>query len=500
VAESKRPILSLTGLIKPEEDAPFDLAAYDVLLPCRRFDVDHKVALLGRVSLTAEFLLRLLKSVDGIDEGDAAKFFGFDLRDMSFVLSEVETLGYVERREGRLWLTFAGMSLFQPGSDQPQIFEVEARRENVGFDLISLAPEPPRGLDEFDRRLPELALLQPELASRAAARLPSAFRRFYPEINARRDRAAGDRRDLYSIDAVAPSDRFSSLVRIVVRSSGLRPWVGQPDVSEWRTETEQEDRSEVLDAASAFVDGLTVDKRSDDVEAYAALLTLAPEFLKEFVRRDGLAVERYFREAFTRVGEVRSDRQTIPLVGSILGRENLRKVTEVLTYGLQSKTRPSAILWLTPMAKSWGATRMLPEFLRQLRTQLRTVREDGTTVHAHAIGLITGWPEAYLEKAFDQLASSEIPQFPRSLEILLVPRVMVAVAIHVPIGANNGLPVPLGLISFDPRVVGRAEDYMASKSRPYLKSGSMEALVLAELHGGRDRQSLTEAITSNDGI
>ncbi len=493
MAEPRRTILSLTGLMKPEEDAPFDLATYDVLLPCRRFDVDHKVALLGRVSLTAEFLLRLLKSADGIDEGEAATFFGFDLRDMSFVLSEVEALGYVERREGRLWLSFAGMSLFQVGSDQPQIFEVEARRENVGFDLIALAPEPPRGLDEFDRRLPELALLKPEVASRAASRLPVAFRRFYPEITSRRDRAAGDRRSLYSIDAVSPGDRFSSLVRVVVRSSGLRPWVGGPDLCEWRTEAEQEDRSEILDAASAFVDGLTINQRSDDVEAYAALLALAPEFLKEFVRRDGLAVDKYYREAFTRAGEVRSDRQTIPLVGSILGRENLRKVTEVLAYGLRSPTRSSVVLWLTPMARSWGATRMLPEFIRQLKTQLRSDPSGEPTMRAASIGLITGRPDAHLEKAFDHLAISDTPQFPRALEILLVPRVMVAVAVHAPIGSNNGLPVPLGLISFDPRVIERAEEYLASRLGPFLHDRATEAVVMRELEGRADGVNLEAA-------
>ena len=47
-----------------DEEREIELAVYDVLLPCRRFAMAYKVAVLGQVSLTAEFLLRLLKSSD----------------------------------------------------------------------------------------------------------------------------------------------------------------------------------------------------------------------------------------------------------------------------------------------------------------------------------------------------------------------------------------------------------------------------------------------------
>jgi hypothetical protein len=480
MSEAKRPILSLTGLMRPEEDGPLELATYDVLLPCRRFDIEHKVAVLGRVSLTAEFLLRLLKSADGLDEGAAAAFFGFDLRDMSFVLSEVENLGYVERREGRLWLTLAGLALFRPDSDQPQIFEVEALRESVGFDLLSLAPEQPRFLDDFERTLPELPL-HAEIASAASKQVPAAFRRFYGEIVSRRERKREDKKALYSVDNVSPGERFSAPLRIVVRSSGMRPFAGEPDLSDWRSDQEQDDRSATSDAASAFVDGLSTTRHSQDADAYAVLLELAPEFLKEFSRRDGLAVDRYFREAFVRAGDVRSDRPTVPLLGFLLGRDNLRRTTEVLNYGLRSAPRPPYVVWLTPMTKLWGATRLLPDFLRHLKTQLRTDDLEASGPRLTTVGLVTGRPEFYLERAFDDVATSELPRFPRTLEIMLVPGVMVAVSVHAPIGAQTGAPVPLGFASFDPRVVERAQALLASRTQPFLRGKQFEAGLMESL-------------------
>src|SRR5262245_13864509 len=113
MAIRKPPRLHLKGqgLVAPGDDCSIELAVYDVLLPCRMFQIDYKVAVLGRTSLTTEFLLRLVKAVPGISQEDAAAFFGFNLREASFVLAEAEGPGFVERREGRLWLTMAGDAL-----------------------------------------------------------------------------------------------------------------------------------------------------------------------------------------------------------------------------------------------------------------------------------------------------------------------------------------------------------------------------------------------------
>src|SRR5271169_97562 len=164
MAVRKNPVLHLKsqGLVDPEDDRPIELAVYDVLLPCRNFLIDHKVAVLGRTSLTTEFLLRLVKAVPGISEQDAAVFFGFNLREASFVLTEAEAPGFIGRRDGRLWLTVAGDGLFREGSAEPEIFAVEPRRREVGFDLISLAPQHPRFLTECELGLPELAILDEE--------------------------------------------------------------------------------------------------------------------------------------------------------------------------------------------------------------------------------------------------------------------------------------------------------------------------------------------------
>jgi hypothetical protein len=321
------------GLVDPEDDRPIELAVYDVLLPCRNFLIDHKVAVLGRTSLTTEFLLRLAKAVPGLSEEDAAAFFGFNMRETSFVLAEAEAPGYIERRDGRLWLTMAGDALFRDGSSEPEIFAVEPRRREVGFDLISLAPQRPRFLSEFELGLPELAILDEEAAGSAATQIPQAFRKFFFEIADRRERSKGEKKDLYSVDPVTSKNRFLSTVRTVVRAQASYPTSEESDLILWRPEHEQADRPEIVSAVASFVDGLKQSRSEDDGEAYNILINLAPEFLKDFTRRDGLAVERYYREAITRAGDVRADRKTALIAGSLLLAENRKRLLDVLDYG-----------------------------------------------------------------------------------------------------------------------------------------------------------------------
>jgi hypothetical protein len=469
----KRPTLALKGnyLIEPVSDRPLQLGVYDVLLPCRQFIVSHKVAEVGRVSLTGEFLLRLLKSVDGMNENDVAAFFGYDEREMPFVLSEVETNDFVTRKDGRVYLTTVGQALFRDGSEYPEIFEVITCRERTGFDLIALAPEERRYLDSFERRLPELRTRDAKKISAATQQIPSAFRKFYGEIVSRRDPTATVKRSLYSIDNVAASDRFSSTVRISVQSTGLRPSTGEPDLSEWRPEYEREDRGDIIEAASRFVEDLKVARQHTDADAYQVLIDIAPSFLKDFARRDGLAVERYYREAFTRTGDVRSDRPTVPLLGSLFTRENTRRLFEVAEYGLRSVSeRPTVCLWFAPQTPYWGATTALPEILDQIKSRVLAVSEDETRdPDNRTICLIGGRAAKHVETAFDLVGTSDAPSIPASLEMLLVPNVLTALAVNapIPIGVRNGLPVSLGLVSFDLQVIERAKNYAMDQMLVY---------------------------------
>ena len=460
MSAQKKPKLTLrqNGLVDDTEDQSITLGIYDVILPCRNFQIDHKAAEVGKVSITAEFLLRFLRATGKAREDAVAAFFGYDLREMAFVVGEVEAEGLVARSDGWLSLTLSGEAVFAPGSDEPAIYEVEERTGTYGFDLIAMAPQQRLHLSKFETRLPELQIVDAERVSSAVPSVERSFKRFYAELAPRRAEAGSSRRSLYSIDAVDPKDRFSSVVRILLTAKAAKPTEGEADLREWRAEFELADREDIAVAAARFTETLRSNRRSDDTEAHAELARLAPEFLKDFMRSGGLAVERFYREALSRMGEARKDRPTIPLLGSFFTPDNARRLMEVASYGLRAlQHTPETIYWLPPQTACWGSATNLPELVDYFKDALTNRNEEnGLTVSQPlAVALSQGKPARWTEAAFDCCGHSDLLRLPSGLELLVLPGAFAAALVHAPISAQSGHPVPIGFASFDPAVVNR---------------------------------------------
>ena len=446
------------GLVDESEDGPLPLVTLDLALPCRSFVVDHKVADVGMVSVTAEFLLRFIRSMGRCTEEAAQSFFGYNRREMAYVMHEVEDADYVERLDGRISLTPTGSSLFRIGVEEPLIYDVERKSARVSFDLISLAPADKKFMSFFERNLPELPLKDSKQVSSAAELVPTSFRRFFREIAAKIDPNATARRSLYSIDTVSADERFSTLVRVRLVSTGLKPSLAEIDLSDWKSEYELSDREAVTRAVAETVEGLAIQRRSDDVEAYDLLLRLAPEYLKEWTRKDGLNVARFYRNAFTSRGAVSASWQTTPIVGSLFTQENARRLVEVANYGFRKTRRGTAALyWVVPQVPLWGSSTVLKEEVDRFRDRISLKNEDLKIARqVQTVSLTPSRPERWVKEAFGLNLTSDGRVFPGGFEMLLVPGAFVAATVHATIGQSPGLPVPLGFASFDELVVARA--------------------------------------------
>lgn len=475
----KRKTLSLpkskganADLIEEEKIIPVGL--FDVLLPSRQFVVHHKVAEVGQVSLTTEFLLRLLYSVDGMEERDVALFFGFDAPEMAFVVNEAESRAYVSRMNGRIWLEDAGYALFKDGQ-KPQIFEVQKRTEKIGFDLLSMSPCERDFLSEFERALPELEIRDAQLAATASKSVPDAFRRHYREIVGRKDKdpAAGVKRSLYSIDEVIASDRFPSVVPVLAVASVRKPGAPEPILEAWRSGHELEDRSTVVNAVAAFLDNLKTVRRKEDENAYQVILDLAPDYLKDYKTRSGLSVTRFFNETAIRAGELRIDRPTVGIIGPLFSPENSTRIFDAMEYVDQHEPEENAgsFIWVVPSSSTWGTSRALSTFLERFANESNGSATVKNKASRGDIAITCGKPQKHLVKVFQKvLLRADNGSIPSALEILLVPRRLVAVTVHAPIGIERGFPVPLGVLSFDPDVVGRAHQYLRTQLPQYLET------------------------------
>jgi hypothetical protein len=465
ISNEGRKIISLGKRDETEsiEEPIITIDFFEILLPCRKFKIGYKVAERGAVSVTTEFLLRLLYSVDGMEEIAIAEFFGFDARELAFVLDEVTTWDYAVSRDGRVWLTEMGRRLFRNGETTPHILSVEKRSDLIGFDLFSLCPQDFEPMNRFDLSLPELIIPDAVLAASAVKRVQSSFHTHFPEIGFRRKGSVSETQQyLYSVDSVTPDQKFYSVVPVTVVAKGGRSSSAEVDLSKWKSGHELEDREEISSAVSQYLEGLKRAKNMHDNWAFDQLTKLAPDFLRDFMRQDGFAIDRYHKSAVARVGDLRTDRPTIPLIGSLFTPSNNEKLRLALHYGLNqaaSSNMPIAecIHWLIPSGH-WGHTRAMPATLSALK---RAILKDQPS-EIGDVKTIAWRPskEKYSRLVGDNFSDvrsiNEINLPSANLEVLWVPGLFVAAIVHAPIKSMFALPVPLGILSFDPAVVERA--------------------------------------------
>jgi len=465
--KASRKILSLPKKTRSSEteEREFELDLFDVLLPCRNFHLAYRFAEVGAVSLVTEFLLRIIHATEQILEQDVAAFFGFDDREMRFALEEVSAKGYVSRSDGALTLTSAGRSLFQYDQAVPQIYSVQARQSTYGFDLIALAPQEQVALSEFERAFRELPISNVERVSRASTEIRTSFRRWFFELLNRNDRDSLKSASLYSIDDVSAGRRYSGVIPVLLRSATSRPSSPEPDLSLWRTPPEIDDRGDIVQAIAAYVENLKIAVRDDDSVAYSILKDVAPDFLSEYTRKDGsLSVERYFGEATKRAGELRIDRPTIPIVGTLFTPNNRRRLTDALGYASkkqEASTPPERIHWLIP-ARHWGQSRALAAILGDLTTICASGNTEEQSDPPNKIALCCDRTPDHISTVFDgSIRPREASTVPPSLEILFVPRMVTAVLVHCPVLTTRGIPVPLGILSFDVATIERVQTFLA---------------------------------------
>lgn len=462
----KRTTLSLPkneAVSLPEDDAVI-IDFFEVLLPCRRFNISYKVSEKGGVSLTSEFLLRLLFSIDGMDETEIADFFGFDNREFSFVMTEVISRDYVFRKDGKAWLTSTGRQLFIDNDTVPQVLKVEKSNKKVGFDLLSLCTQELGKLDKFTSQLHELPILDVELLANATKQIPKSFQKHFSEISSPRSGGLSEKQEyLYSVDTVSAEQRFQAKVPVYITITADKPSNPEPDLSHWKIGYELDDRRQVIESISSHINGLEVFKRNDDAFSYSLLNTLAPEFFKDFMRKDGLSVDRYFKSAFTRVGDLRSDRPTVPILGSLFIPNNNSRLIDAVKYGLKTQvldtTISNKLYWLIPTTH-WGYTQVLPVTLDLIKQRILSKEESQSDVFDF-VALTQNSPSKHIQNAFTQSKHLNVNSLiPPSLEVLYIPGVLVAALVHTPIKSQKGFPVPLGFLSFDANVITRTKGFM----------------------------------------
>ncbi|PWE80498.1 hypothetical protein XF30_30560 [Bradyrhizobium sp. SUTN9-2] len=200
---------------------------------------------------------------------------------------------------------------------------------------------------------------------------------------------------------------------------------------------------------------------------------VAPEFMASFARGSEISPSLLLRggtgaKSSTEIPSVPA--LTDAVVGSLFTNANFRKVTDALRNAADlRKARPSSCVWLLPQISVWGATRVLPVMLDQINDRLGADDQQGPdNERPRSIALVAGRPLNHLREAFDLVVSGhDVAGIPPGLEILLVPGLIAAISIHLPVEAAHSFPVPVGILTFDDQVIERIQSVLQECSRYY---------------------------------
>jgi hypothetical protein len=437
-----------------------DVNLIEARLPCRTFRIGYKVAETAEFSLTTEFLLRLSRLADGMQESSVAEFFGFNTDETRFIVDFVESAGYARRKNGRVYLTESGHALFS-GGDEPALFEVRTKLERFDFDLIAFAPDD-RGkpLTAFEYAFPELELSNTEVQGRPSERIFKSFSRFFNEFRFKRGGSKLEKQTLYTIDDIQTEQRYSSTLPITITVRTDDPTFPETNLFAWRTGMELEDRAPIVESCANLVKKIRICADHVSPEAEEWFADCAPDQLSRYFKNGSFDAAGFFRATVRQAGELRIDRRTVRIIGSLWTDPNRARFASALKYALaHSAHAPAMQFWVSPETPYAGLTSRLPEMLDVVSRNFRAEEQDGPSVRAVIVGEKAGTRP--FRQLFDCVINIESSPLSSGLEVFLLPAHVAYVALYTPVGVKEGLPIPLGILSFDSNVIERVQKLVA---------------------------------------
>jgi hypothetical protein len=444
-----------------DEGRSIEVDSLDVRLPCRIYEVSYQLADAGRFSLTTEFLLRLLKAVDSLPENDLSGFFAFTREEMAYVVSSAERYEYVVRSGGKVRLTEKGASLFEIGSDVPSLYDVKKRSGRFAFDLVSFCPVRGKMLSNFESKLPELPTQNTEEISDASDRIGRSFKENFREALSTAGMRNIERTSLYSIDIVQARERVSALVPFSIKLK-KDDWLSvEPDVIDWQPDSSPAHRHLILNSCASVVRDCSEKFSYFPSDGSDYLHECAPSIIEKYYRENRFNAAAFLKRASALAGELRSDRPTARIYGTLWTRKNFKTIMNALRYGSGSdQERNRGIIWLRSAYPFWGCSARMPDIVNELRGDGKGTGESrgAKAVLISQEGERDSWR---FKNLFDHVVKLEQGAVPRDFELLLAPGRFFAALAYVSVAPSEGWRVPLGIISFDKSLLEGAHELAA---------------------------------------
>ena len=427
-------------------------------IPCRRFSFVLNVSRDRRLPVVDEFVLRLLRMFERIPIQRLRTFFGFSVREMEIVLSDLVARGHVLLEGEFASLQPAADELFSSSGDgMPRMVSVETWNETVSFDMVAstiLPSERSYGSRHLIEVIP--SALSKEVPRRFAEEaFTSNFRDF---VRNKKGTGDADSIHLYSIGHVEPKGYGWSTYRtsdFLDLSEGpkididygvrIENFVSFRLLLEGMSSARKAQFSPVPDFPTLqFVDALFGDTR----------------FSKFLRRRDGyFDIERWIE----REQPTGTPQSTRGIVGSIYLPDNTGAIAYLAARQKFSTEKSFEIIWARSAGTAWGASPDLSTSIAALRNAVRG--EEGERSVTSMLLDIHGTDKEIMGRfrhLFERGRSMRSRSLPASLEFV---KAGATLAFTVRVAITPGSTLPIGFATTDARMIDRFEKAVGLERR-----------------------------------
>lgn len=426
-------------------------------LPIETFRVEAYIALDERLPVVTEFVLRLLRVCGRVSIPALRDYFGFTDSEALSVVESLSRQGLIDLVDEDVQLSLFAIERFEEtGGDHPRFNKVELKKDTVTFDLISFTPLRSVIGEPITDNIIKLNA-EDEVLGESKEMARQAYRTRYPEIASMRDDLRDKSFGVHSVEDIESKKR--SYMPIPVSFA-----IDQDGQVERRID-ETFERIAPPELAQFVNEQVTA--------AIPTTITLGAPGLEEFIETFDLKLMGQYLtgKRFDLVGyladvhltrNVKYPKGIDPFFGNAYLHENVERIVNRVRDRREGKRRHGRLLtslaWLAPDYELWGRGDSFAKAVAQFTNVLKlSGNTDSLFIFASAEqgqeNEVTAQFRVPLlnELHFSRPAMNDGTLMAGRVELLLYPTAFMVAVYHLSLPGSNGLWVPIGVISTQPK-------------------------------------------------
>lgn len=433
-------------------------------IPAQSFAISCAISAEEALPVVTEFALRIAYVCGTLSPAQIQDFFGFSKKETDAVLKSLLDERLLQWNDEHLELTTYALARFQDSSDNlPRFFRIQDWSAEVVFDLISFSPaERPRRLKRVRSQI-ELATRNLDRQSRTLQFAEQSFQQNFRQICNKKNA------EIYKISDIDAGERFS----IPLSCTFHLDLSGQTSI---RRDIDDISFGSRLEISEAITDALAKQERGDNGSLRDFIQTFGDTLLQRYVTGDAFDLRRYVEEVHLARVVLPDDDRVSPMLGALYLPRNAALLLERIKAAMiPSRGRiqaelpsteesgtdtsevaetthpaPSEALWWAPQSPLWARTRSARDLAQNIERLL-----DPQSGERDSPGLQVVVPTArrssrerlaVYQDHFSRLLAAEVVLMDGSLELLIVPDILVCAMFHFNL-AHNATAVPIGFVS-----------------------------------------------------